>query len=95
MGRPGCLRDPELSQSRGPGASGWSMSSREACKAGRDVCGSRCPTSAKGPVEPSRGVCGNPIKEIKLFNRPWSVPPSATPVCSENESADRTAQCGG
>lgn len=52
------------------GAGGWSVSSCEACKAGLNVCDGRCPASSKVTVETSRGVCGNPIKEIKLFNRP-------------------------
>lgn len=33
------------------------------------VCGGRCPASAGGAVETSRGVCRSPINGIKLFHR--------------------------
>lgn len=87
VGRPGCLGDTALSGAGGQGASGWSVSSREARKAGLSVWDGRCPIRAKGAIQTSRAVCGHPIKDIKLFNRqpphtsmesPPTPPPQST-----------------
>ena len=61
MGVPGCLPDPEPPQSRGPGGQrSQSASSHGVCKAGLNVCGDRCPVSARGLPRQATVCAGTP-----------------------------------